>query len=101
MNSPHQLLVLSIPPALSDDLVGWLLENESTGGFTSVNVWGHSGDTRRYNITEQVTGRQKRVQFQLAGNIDAIQTLLNQLKQHFIQTGIHYWIIPVLEEGQL
>ena len=101
MNSPNQLLMLSIPPALSDNLVDWLLENKNAGGFTSANAWGHSGDTHRYNITEQVTGRQKRVQFQLAGDVDAIQTLLKQLKQHFIQTGIHYWIIPILEEGQL
>ncbi len=101
MSHQQQLLVLSVPPALSDSLVDWLLENENARGFTSSTVRGHSRDTRDYNITEQVTGRQKRVQFQLVGKTDAIQDLISSLKTDFHQTGVHYWVVPILDEGQL
>lgn len=101
MSHQQLLLVLSVPPALSDSLVDWLLENENARGFTSSTVWGHSSDTRDYNITEQVTGRQKRVQFQLVGKTDAIQDLINNLKTDFHGTGVHYWIVPAVDEGKL
>jgi len=101
MSHQQQLLVLSIPPALSDSLVDWLLKNENATGFTSSTAWGHSSDTRNYNITEQVTGRQKRVQFQLVGKTDAIQDLISHLKTDFHGTGVHYWIVPILDEGDL
>ena len=101
MSYQQQLLVLSVPPALSDSLSDWLLENTNTSGFTSGNAWGHSDDTHDYNITEQVTGRQKRVQFQLVGKTDAIQDLISNLKTNFHGTSVHYWIVPVVDEGRL
>ena len=101
MSYPQQLLVLSVPPALSDSLSDWLLENKNTTGFTSTNAWGHSNETLDYSITEQVTGRQKRAQFQLVGKTDAIQDLISSLKTDFHQTGVHYWVVPILDEGQL
>ena len=101
MNHQQQLLVLSIPPTLNDSLADWLLENKTAIGFTSSTVWGHSSDTRNYNITEQVTGRQKRVQFQLVGKTDAIQDLISNLKTNFHEAGVHYWIVPVVDEGHL
>ena len=101
MSYQQKLLVLSVPPALSDSLSDWLLENKNTIGFTSSAAWGHSNDTADYNITEQVTGRQKRVQFQLVGKTNAIQGLIGNLKTDFHQTGVHYWIVPILDEGKL
>ena len=101
MSHQQQLLVLSVPPALSDSLSDWLLENKNTTGFTSSTAWGHSNNTRDYNITEQVTGRQKRVQFQLVGKTDAIQNLISNLKADFHRSGVHYWIVPAVDEGKL
>jgi len=101
MSHPQQLLVLSVPPALNDSLVDWLLENENATGFTSSTAWGHSHDTGNYNITEQVTGRQKRVQFQLVGKTDAIQNLITNLKADFHRSGVHFWIVPAVDEGRL
>ncbi|HID82743.1 MAG TPA: DUF3240 domain-containing protein [Chromatiales bacterium] len=101
MNSDQQLLVLSVPPALEDSLVDWLLENENCAGFTSSLAYGHSHNTQNYNLTEQVTGRQKRIQFQLFGNSQANRAIINGLENEYKNSGLHYWLMPVIEEGRL
>jgi hypothetical protein len=46
-----------------------------------------------------VTGRQKRIRFQLYVPVQKLQVLLAQLRQEFSGSGIQYWVLPVIENG--
>ena len=98
--SDKLMLILNVPPGLQENLVDWLLEDNRTG-FTSSMVFGHSSNIKNYNLTEQVTGRQKRVEFQVISEGDGIDSLLKALREEFHGTGVHYWIVPVIDEGRL
>ncbi|MBD2858655.1 DUF3240 family protein [Spongiibacter sp. KMU-158] len=94
--SMSQLLVLNIPPELEDELVDYLLGIEALSGFTSYPVRGH-GEQRRLSIAEQVTGRRKRVQFELILSAPALTTLLEGLSS--VGTDIYYWYQDVAGSG--
>lgn len=84
-----KMLVLNIPPALEDDLIDYLLSLESVRGFTSYEARGHGSDLQ-LSIAEQVSGRQKRLQFELLIESEAIQSLLDGLSSE-VGKDIVYW----------
>jgi len=49
--------------------------------------------------SEQVTGRQKEIRFQVYVPEHALSELLEQLRQEFTGLGIQYWVLPVIENG--
>ena len=85
----NTLLVLNITPELEEELVDYLLSREEVGGFTSYPVHGH-GAQGRLSIAEQVSGRRKRVQFEI---------LLPEPQE--VGKGIHYWQLSVIRSGHL
>jgi hypothetical protein len=50
-------------------------------------------------MVEQVTGRQKRLQFQMHVNTPDLEKLLTQLRDDFTGAGIQYWVTPILSQG--
>ncbi|HHJ18533.1 MAG TPA: DUF3240 domain-containing protein [Gammaproteobacteria bacterium] len=101
MSDEQYLLVINTPPALEDSVSDWLLQEDACEGFTSSAVHGHSRNTHHYSLAEQVTGRQKRTAFQIQGEAAQVQAILQGLRQQFQGVGLHYWIVPVLEGGEL
>lgn len=73
-----KMLVLNIPPELEDDLIDYLLALESVKSFTSYETRGHGSDAK-LSVAEQVTGRRKRLQFELLIEKEAIENLLDGL----------------------
>ena len=95
----NTLLVLNITPELEEELVDYLLSLEELGGFTSYSVHGH-GEQGRLSIAEQVSGRRKRVQFEILLPEQQVDSLIARLAEE-VGKGIYYWQLPVACSGHL
>lgn len=95
------LLILIVPPSLEEMLVDELLQQTAIAGFTTSNVSGHGsshGDGAvALSLVEQVTGRQKRVQFLMHAALADLNSLIATLKVRFKNTDIHYILMPIAE----
>jgi hypothetical protein len=104
-SSGHQrarvLVVLSIPPLLEDAVVDFLLEREGSAGFSSAAISGHSGDAGNLSTAEKVSGKQRRIQFQIEVAHDGYERFLDALATAFRGADVHYWIVPLLAAGSL
>lgn len=95
----QQLLVLNIPPELEDELVDYLLSLPGAGGFSSYPVRGH-GEQARLSIAEQVSGRRKRIQFELILSQELIDSVLTGLREQ-VGTDIYFWQQAVTRSGHI
>ena len=84
-----KMLVLNIPPELEEDLIDYLLSLGSVTGFTSYETRGHGSDVT-LSIAEQVSGRRKRLQFELLIEDGDIRSLLDGLSTE-VGKDIAYW----------
>lgn len=84
-----KMLVLNIPPELEEDLIDYLLSLASISGFTSYEARGHGSDVT-LSISEQVSGRRKRLQFEVLIEDEEIQSLLDGLSGE-VGKDIAYW----------
>jgi len=94
------LLLIYTPPALEETLVDWLLENDQISGFSSTEANGHGQRPSGLTLFEQVTGRQRRIQFTIETQAALISTLLESLSHKFQGVGLHYMVIPLLDSGR-
>ncbi|EGV17988.1 DUF3240 family protein [Thiocapsa marina] len=97
----HHLLHLIVPLQAEDALVEWLLEREDIPGFTSSAVAGHGSSERSMTTAEQVAGRSRRVMFMLLLPEETAEAVLAGLGEDFGGSGIHYWLVPAIEQGRL
>ena len=98
---PQYLISITAPPALEEALVDWLLSRENGEGFTSFAVNGHGRRSEHFSLAEQVAGRQGRIRFQILVPGEACKPLLERLKKDFGGAGLHYWVLPVIEGGEI
>jgi hypothetical protein len=104
MNAPltdDVLVVLTTAPALQEPVVDWLLEHLGGGGFTGVPVAGHSSRLEGLSADEQVSGRQRRYQFQIQMDVERVEGFLAGLGEAFSGADIRYWMLPVVGAGSL
>lgn len=97
--SQQFLITLNIPPALEGMIVDNLLTLEFERGFSGFTVFSHHHENKGLSLAEQVTGRQKRIQFQMYIDGTNLALLLTNLREKFSSSGIQYWVMPVLESG--
>ncbi len=95
------VVTLNVPPALEEMMVDCLLILEFEQGFSSTPVSAHHHENKGLSIAEQVTGRQKKIRFQMYINGTDLARLLVDLRRQFKGSGIQYWVSPVLENGEL
>ena len=95
------LIVLNAPPDLEEPVVDWLLAREESTGFTSFPVFGHSTRHDDLNSAEQVSGRQRRQQFQIQIRADAVDAFLDDARTAFGTAGVHFWVLPIVAGGRL
>jgi hypothetical protein len=104
MNNVHgkeSLIVLNVPPSLEEPVVDWLLAREGGAGFTSFPVFGHSTSHEDLSPAEQVSGRQRRQQFQVQMREDAVGPFLDDARKAFGAAGVHFWVLPLSQGGHL
>jgi len=95
------LLTLVMPPALSDPLVDWLLEQPEVAGFISLPVNGHGGEEHAMSAAERVAGYRKGWMIQTHLPQKTACALLERLKETFAGSEIHYWMTPLIVGGRL
>ena len=97
----HCLVMLFAAPALEEALVDWLLENDEIAGFSTTEAYGHGQRPAGMTLLEQVTGRQRRVQFIIETEKELAAGFLEALGQKFSGAGLHYMMVPLLGAGRL
>jgi hypothetical protein len=95
------LLIMTISPGLEDALVDWLLERPESPEFNSVPVHGHGSSHQVLSPVEQVTGRQRRIQFQVSLALSQVDTFLDSASLEFGKADVHYWVLPLTAAGAL
>ena len=95
------LITLNTPPDLDESIVDWLLAREDSTGFTSIPVYGHSTSHVSLSPAEQVSGRQRRQQFQIQIRADDVDEFIDSIRKSFGAAGIHFWVLPLILGGNL
>ncbi len=94
------LLTIIAPPKMEEPLVDWLLMQSDIKGFTSQLAHGH-GSGHEMSLAEQVSGRRRQVTFWIELEKIKAESILVDLKQNFLGTGLHYWLLPLSESGSV
>lgn len=95
------LLNLVVSPEVEDAVTDWLLDQPAVSGFTSHPIAGHGSSVHSMSLAEQVAGRRRQVLFKLHLPCTDAQVVLADIKEAFRGSGMHFWMIPVLESGHL
>lgn len=95
------LLNLVVTPEVEDAVTDWLLEREEVAGFSSHLIAGHGSSERSMSLAEQVAGKRRQILFQLHLSSADAQVLLIAIKGAFGGSGMHFWVLPVLDSGHL
>lgn len=95
------LLNLVVSPGAADSVTDWLFMNDTVPGFTSTPVFGHGSSEKSMTLAEQVAGHQKKILFQIRLSSSEAYGILASIKQDFRGSGMHYWLLPVLDSGHL
>jgi hypothetical protein len=99
MSNKEFLVTLNVPTGLEEAIVDCLLTFESEHGFSSFPVYAHDHRNEGLSLAEQVSGRQKRLRFQMYVEEAVLAALLAQLREEFSGAGIRYWVMPVIDNG--
>ncbi len=99
MNTQEYLVTFNISPRIEEAFVDCLLTFETEQRFSSFPIRAHDHKNQNLSISEQVTGRQDQIRFQMYIPKQALTELIDKLKSEFTGSGVHYWVIPVIEQG--
>ena len=104
MRSPkvtQSQVTLNVPPSQEEAVVDWLLARRGDSGFTSQSVFGHSADHASLSPAEQVSGRQRRLQFLVQMSSESVNDFLREARDRFGSTNSHYSVLPMIAGGPL
>lgn len=101
MSKQDFLVTIHVPAILEEAVIDCLLALELADGFSSLAVNGHVCEHQGLSIAEKVAGRKKQIRFQMNVREQQLNALIVKLKQCFPGSGMHYWVVPVLESGTL
>ena len=94
-------VTLLCPPVIEEKLLDLLLMSSTTAVFASTPTAAHGLAHEELNQMEQVLGRAQAVQVQvIIADVDKAP-LLEALRRQFSNTGLRYWVTPVLEAGEI
>lgn len=94
-------VTLSVPPALEERVIDWLLARPDVAAFTSGAAYRYGADSSALSIAEQVSGRQRRAEITLEMLAEAVAGWLRDLARDFSGMEIGYRVTPVLLSGDL
>ncbi len=95
------LVTINVPPSLEEAMVDCLLTFETAQGFSSFPVSAHDHRNEGLSLAEQVTGRQRKIRFQMYIDKEHVSALLTKIKADFTGSGLHFWVVPVLEHCEI
>ena len=100
-SEPTAAITLNVAPAFAERIVDWLLGRDGTPGFTSYAAHGHGARHDELSIAEQVSGRQRRVEFRVELRRRELEAFLAALIADFTGTDLYYFVSPVERSGHL
>lgn len=98
---PVCLFNLVVSPQVENAVTDWLLARDEVTGFTSYPISGHGSSPHAMSLREQVAGKRRQVLFQFYLPVDDAHVLLEALKRDFSGSGMHFWLLPVLDSGHV
>ncbi len=101
MSAEEFLVMLNVPVELEESMVDCLLSLESEDGFSSFQINSHDHRNIGLSLAEQVAGRQRKLRFQFYLPKSRLEQLQAKLRKEFTGSGIHFWIIPMMDSGYL
>jgi hypothetical protein len=99
-NASIVAVTVNVLPALEERVVDWLLSRDAPG-FTSYAAHGHGATSAELSIAEQVSGRQRRVEFRIEVAAAALEAFLDALAADFAGTDLYFLVSPLLRSGHL
>ena len=88
-------------PALTEERVlDALLAVGEVGVFTSSSASGHGYGHGALSTQEQVSGRSDAAVVQVLVADDQLDALLARLQPELARTGVRYWAMPVVRQGE-
>lgn len=104
-SEPHAALrllcTLSVPRALEERLVDWLLGRDAAQTFTARPAELHGRPPDELRGGDRVSGRQRRIEFQLLIAAADADALIAALDEEFGGADVEYWAVPVAAVGSL
>lgn len=94
-------LTLLCPPTIEEKLLDLLLMSTIPVIFTSILTAAHGLSIERLSQTEQVLGRALSTQIQVILAATDKTALIEDIRGQFAGAGLHYWITPVVEAGEI
>jgi hypothetical protein len=101
MSTKEYLVTLNVSLMLEELMTDCLLTFESEHGFSSLGINAHDHRHQNLSLAEQVSGRQKKIRFQMYIDQQDLSLLLDKLKTEFSGSGIQYWVLPVIDTGYI
>ncbi|MBA6265614.1 MAG: DUF3240 family protein [Colwellia sp.] len=99
-NKDEELLfILVAPNPLKDNIVDLLMTMSSLTGFNLKVINGYSKEHSYFNITEQVAGYRKFIQFEVLLKSNLQEELLEHLKPVCQPAKLKYWFLPIISSG--
>ena len=95
------LVTLEVPPALEERVIDWLLDRSQQARFTSYPAHGYGDRHDHLSVAEQVSGRQRRLCFEIEVSMDVLGSFMNELGAAFASADLYYRIMPLLRSGRL
>ena len=95
------LVTLDVPPALEERVIDWLLDRGEQARFTSAAAHGYGERHDHLSVAEQVSGRQRRLCFDIEVSMDALDSFIGELSVAFATADLHYRVMPLLRSGHL
>lgn len=93
-------LNLLAAPELIEPLLDRLLMHPNVPAFVSQQAASHGGHGDMAQ-REQVLGRADAVQIQVLLAVDDLDAVLTELRLHYTNSGVMFWVVPVLSRGVL
>lgn len=94
-------LNLLASPSLEEKLLDCLLVHPKVPIYVSQSAASHGGHIDDLDQTEQVLGRGDAVLIQALLTADDAESLVAELRITFANSGVMFWIVPILTKGAL
>ncbi|MCF6203205.1 MAG: DUF3240 family protein [Methylococcaceae bacterium] len=99
MENEEFMFTLNAPTSLEESIVDCLLIFEAEHGFETTSINAHDHRNEGLSLAEQVTGRERKIRFQMTLKKQNLAKLINRLKADFSGSGINYWVTPIVDKG--
>lgn len=93
------VLIIITAPNIEELMIDMLLAQPDISGFTSHILNAHGIGSNQLSMLEQVSGRQKKVQFMVYSAQSTLQILIGLLKTTLENSGTRYILLPASESG--